>query len=262
MKEGNDDARLLEPRNGGGARRASDAGRMAALGVAACMAAGALASSADAAFVASLVARTEGRVESCGHSAQLAWDSAGSVTMHARGAFQHDLEDGEGTPFRSWALELGPALDGGAMYLFEQRTLAASGLGGVRGVLLSDLFARWIDPATDRVVGPHASRATISAAFQLVVWEIAHENLDTDDATVGRGRMTLGLGAFQASASAATASAFTEIVDSLGAGGFLGSGLEVLANPVAQDQIRAVPSPGAAFALLAAFAAPARRRRP
>ncbi len=261
MKEEPDGSHLFEPRKSCGAQRASAACPTVARSVSACLAAGILASSADAAFVASLVARTEGRVESCGHSAQLAWDSAGSVTMHARGAFQHDFEDGEGTPFQSWALELGPALDGGAMYLFEQRTLAASGLGGVRAALLSDLFARWIDPATNRVVGPHASRTTISAAFQLVIWEIAHENLGTDDASVARGRMTLGLGAFQADASTATASAFTEIVGSLGAGGLLGGGLEVLANPVAQDQIRAVPAPGAAFALLAAMVAPLRRRR-
>jgi hypothetical protein len=261
MKRENDRARLVEPREAGRAGRAFGVRRTLAGAGFAFAVACVVAPSADAAFVASLVGRTEGRTETCGHSTQLAWDSPGSVTMLARGAFQHDFEDEEGTPFQSWALELGPALDGGAMYLFEQRTLGSAGLGGMRATLLSDLFARWIDPATNRVVGPHASRATISAAFQLVVWEIAHENLDTADAAVARGRMTLGLGAFKASASAATASAFTEIVDSLGAGGFLGSGLEVLANPVAQDQIRAVPSPGAAFALLAAFAAPARRRR-
>lgn len=255
MKRGNGHARTI------GRCLAARGGRPLARCIAAGLVACAVASSADAAFVASLVARTEGRSELCGHAATLAWDASGSVTMHARAAFQHDFEDGEGTPFQSWALELGPALDGGAMYLFEQRTLGAAGLGAMRATLLEDLFARWIDPATNRVIGPHASRATISAAFQLVVWEIVHENLDTADAGVARARMTLGLGAFQADASATTASAFSEIVESLGAGGFLGSGLEVLANPVAQDQIRAVPAPAAALALLAGLGAPVRRRR-
>ncbi len=255
MKRGHGEARMIGP------SLAAPGRSVLARCVAAVAFAGGAASSADAAFVASLVARTEGRDELCGHEATLAWNAPEPVTMHARAAFQHDFEDGEGTPFQSWALELGPALDGGAMYVFEPQSLGASGLGAMRATLLEDLFARWIDPATNRVVGPHASRATISAAFQLVVWEIVHENLDTADAGVARGRLTLGLGAFQADAAATTAAAFSEIVESLGAGGFLAGDLEVLANPVAQDQIRAVPAPAAALALLAGLGAPVRRRR-
>lgn len=218
---------------------------------------------AHGSIAATLVGRIEGRVENCAFNPALGWDSSTAASPLALSAFQNDFEDATGVAFRSWALELGPTVDGGAVYIFDPVGLAGSAVGGVRAVVLRDLFARWIDPTTGRVAGGPEGRAATAAAFQLAVWEIAHENFATDDADTLVGRMSMATGAFRALASAETAARYAAMTATLGVGGFRSHDLEVLTNPVAQDQIRVVPAPAAGIVLLGAAlrACHSRRRR-
>jgi hypothetical protein len=216
---------------------------------------------ADAAIAATLVGRFEGRVEACAFNPSLGWDSNAAASPLALSAFQNDFEDAAGGVFRSWALELGPTVDGGAVYIFDPLTLSDGAIEGVRAVVLRDLFARWIDPSTGRVSGASEGRAATAAAFQLAVWEIAHEHFGTSDASTLVARMSMAAGAFRSMASAETLARYDTITATLGVGGFLSLDLEVLANPVAQDQIRVIPAPGAGFALIAGLLGACDRRR-
>jgi len=233
--------------------------------VAACAVAVSLlaAPSAHGAIAATLVGRVEGRAESCAYNPSLGWDSYAGATPLTLSAFQNDFEDSNGSAFRSWALELGPTVDGGAVYIFDPGGLTGSQVDGARAVVLRDLFARWINPATGRVSGGTEGRGATAAAFQLAVWEIAHENFGTIDAGTLVARMSLATGAFRSSASAETIAWYGTIAATLGQGGFRSQELELLANPVAQDQIRVVPTPSAGIVLLGAAlrACHSRRRR-
>lgn len=221
------------------------------------------ASSAHGAIAATLVGRFEGRAESCSYNAAVAWDSSASASPLSLSAFQNDFEDSTGGAFRSWALELGPTVDGGAVYIFDPVSLSGSSVDGARAVVLRDLFARWINPATGRVSGGNDGRAATAAAFQIAVWEIAHENFGTNDAATLVERMSLATGAFRSSASVETMAWYGSIAATLGQGGFRAHELELLSNPVAQDQIRVVPTPAAGLVLLggALRACHSRRRR-
>ena len=216
---------------------------------------------AHATIAATFVGRVEGRVEACAFNPSLGWDSSASAAPLALSAFQNDFEDAAGGVFRSWALELGPTVDGGAVYIFDPMTLSGGAVEGVRAVVLRDLFARWIDPTTGRVSGGTDGRAATAAAFQLAVWEIAHENFGTSDASTLVARMSLATGAFRSVASAETMARYGSIAATLGQGGFRSQDLELLANPVAQDQIRVIPAPGAGIALLAGLLRACDRRR-
>lgn len=233
---------------------------VAAAAVAACLL---IEPSAHGAIAASLVGRIEGRVETCAFNPALGWDSNAASSPLALSAFQNDFEQSNGNPFRSWALELGPTVDGGAVYIFDPIDLPGGGIAGARAVVLRDLFARWIDPSTERVAGGTEGRAATAAAFQLAVWEIAHENFGTNDAATLVSRMSMTTGAFRALASAETAARYAAMTATLGVGGFRSHELEVLANPVAQDQVRVVPAPAAMIVLLggALGACHSRRRR-
>ena len=76
-------------------------------------------------------------------------------------------------------------------------------------------------------------------------------------------RMSMATGAFRVLASAETAARFEAMTATLGVGGFRSHDLEVLTNPVAQDQIRVVPAPAAGLFVLGAAlkACHSRRRR-
>ena len=219
--------------------------------------------SAHGAIAATLVGRVEGRTESCAYSPTLGWDATATASPLALSAFQNDFEDSAGGAFCSWALELGPTVDGGAVYIFDPVSLSGSSVDGARAVVLRDLFARWINPVTGRVAGGTDGRAATAAAFQLAVWEVAHENFGTNDAAALVTRMSLSTGAFRSSASAETLARYGAIAATLGQGGFRAHDLELLSNPVAQDQIRVVPTPAAGVVLLGAAlrACHSRRRR-
>ncbi len=256
-----------------GAPRASAAVRVAAIAAAF----GTVAGAAQGSFVATLGAYGPGEFARCGYRASLSWDSTTSVTQYNIRAFQHEfladsggdaLAGGASDPLRSWCVEVYQSVVVGQTYDFavvpveSVPTNGAPGpMGLVRANVVRDLFARWIDASTGFVVGDAADRNAKSAAFQLVVWEITHENFGMTDEAGLVSRMSLGTGAFRSTPSDAARGWYDVIQQSLGANGFQFSTVQGLAHPTAQDQIfTPVPGP-AAVGLFAIFGATARRRR-
>ncbi len=239
----------------------------AVLAVAAC---GLTANAANASFSATLNGYSAGAYVDCGYNSNLAWDSSAGVSLWSIKSFQHDFTRTDtGAEVLTWCVELYDGVQVGSTYLWDEvatEDVPANGTPGPMGALkasvISDLFARWIDPVTGFIIGDLVDRNAKSAAFQLAVWEISHENFDTATAGALVSEMSLSLGAFRSAPSAAETGWFDAIRGSLGVGGFQTSPVYGLTNPDAQDQLMLppVPAPGAiALLILAGFAASRRR---
>lgn len=225
---------------------------------------------AHASLTATLVGYPAGSFETVGFSSGLSWDSSAAMSLYSVRAQQHLFQESGGSMFRSWCIEVYQGVTQGSTYDFNVVTdvnapggaVAPGPMGAVKAAVARDLFARWIDESTGMVNGGMADRDAKSAAFQIALWEITHENFTASSAAGILGQMSLGSGAFRASIDGATAMWYDQIVQSLGVGGFLNADLEGLTSATAQDQLRlvAVPGPGA-FALLALAGVFSRRRR-
>ncbi len=130
--------------------------------------------------------------------------------------------------------------------------------------LMKDLFARHYDSATDEM-GSWADRNDRAAAFQLVVWEISHENLtSSSDASYGLGELDLSTGAMVItdSYSSTVMDMANAMIASLGNGGFQNYyKLRGLTNPNNQDMLIVVPTPAIAGLAGLGLAGMRRRRR-
>lgn len=106
----------------------------------------------------------------------------------------------------------------------------------------ASLFTGFAVGALDRLYTQHfatATTATLSAAFQLAVWEIISESSASTYSA-----LSLGSGSFQATAGTAGAiSTATAWLQNLGAGGSGGYTLTALVGPNNQDQMMATPVP-------------------
>ena len=107
------------------------------------------------------------------------------------------------------------------------------------------------------------SASNSAAAFQLVVWEISHENFASEtDASVAVAEIDLSLGAmaFTDTYSTEVADIAQAMIDDLGQGGFMSYyKLFGLTNSANQDMLIVVPSP--AIAGLAGLGLVGMRRR-
>jgi hypothetical protein len=235
--------------------------------------------SAHGSFVATLGAYGPGEYARCGYRASYAWDSTSALNTYNIRAFQHDflattgsgdgdLAGGSTSVLRTWCVQVYQSVGLGETYDFDLvpvESVPSQGhpgpMGVVRANVVRDLFARWIDASTGYVVGDAADRDAKSAAFQLAVWEITHENFGTTDETGIVSRMSLDLGAFRSTPSTAALGWYDAIRQSLGSNGFRNFDVQGLAHPTAQDQIfTPVPAP-AAIGLFGAAGVLARRRR-
>ncbi len=234
--------------------------------------AGPFASTAEASLTATLSAYSAGRYEQCGFSSALAWDSTASVDLFSIRAFQHTFTETGGPAqgqFQSWCVEVFQGLDLGGTYTFDVvaaeaapgAAVAPGPMGAVKAAAVRDLFARWINPATGNVNGAIGDRDAKTSAFQLMLWEISHENFTATTAQGILAQLSLSSGAFRASISGATASWYDSIMQSLGVGGFQSSAIEGLTSATAQDQLRLVPAPGSIALLGLAGLLRTRRRR-
>jgi len=223
---------------------------------------------ADAALVATLTGYGAGRYQECGFNSSLAWNSNASVATASIRAFQHELTSASGEQILTWCTEVYQGLDLGTAYTFNEvaaenapgGAVAPGPMGAIKAAAVRDLFARWINPVNGNVNGSMADRDAKSAAFQVVLWEITHENFTASSAAGIVSQMSLTAGAFRANLSGASAGWYAEMVASLGYGGFQTTAIGGLTNDFAQDQLRLVPAPGAIALLgLAGFAS--RRRR-
>jgi hypothetical protein len=133
--------------------------------------------------------------------------------------------------------------------------------------IMYDLFARFYSSigVPGDYEGSWSDASNRAAAFQLVIWEVSHENFTSDtDAATGVSEMDVSLGAM----------AFTDfydedvyqialdMIDDLGDGGFMAySQLLGLTNPNNQDMLIVVPSPAIAGLAGLGLAGMRRRRR-
>ncbi len=242
-----------------------------AYAVAAVVFAGAASAVANASLSATLTGYAAGGFEQVGFNSTLGWDSGTAVTLWSVRAQQHAFSESNGNQFLSWCAEVYQGVAQGSTYTFdvvapEQAPggdVAPGPMGAIKAVAARDLFARWINPANGFVNGGMADRDAKSAAFQIVLWEITHENFTANSAQGILSQMSLTTGAFRADIGGETAAWYAAIVQSLGADGFQTVGLEGLTDEFAQDQLRlvAVPAPAAlALAGLAGLASGRRRR--
>ena len=116
----------------------------------------------------------------------------------------------------------------------------------VQSGMVEDMYSRFIDGRTGKLAeGTELTNsfdyATASAAFQLVLWEISHEDITADSLEGGKDQLSMELGAFRA----AEASEATElIISSLGEDGWEShGGIIGLQSSTAQDQLMVVPLP-------------------
>lgn len=227
---------------------------------------GVLASSANAGFVATFQSYGAGQYASSGYRASDAWDSTAALNFYSIRAYQHQFASATGGVRLTWCAEVYQGVTLGATYDFAEvsvesvPTAPPGEMGLERATIVRDLVARWIDPLTQLVIGEASDRAAKSAAFQLAVWEITHENFTAADASGMVGQMSLATGAFRSAPGDAVLNWYAAMRDSLGIDGFQSVAVGGLSNGQAQDQIYLIPGPSAAALLMLAGCCRRRRR--
>lgn len=227
------------------------------------------AASASAALDVTLDSYSTGLLERTNLSSTSPWNASNPVWYFSAGAYEHVFSTSDGQAFRAWCTEFNQGIVVDWSGSFDLIGLEGAPLGGkpadstspVRNALLEDLFARWIDGETGTVAADPRDANAASAAFQLLVWEIAHENFATTTLATALPRISIDLGAFRANASGDTRAWFDAMASSLGSDGWRSAQLEVLVHPTVQDQIRLVPGPGVYATLVLAGCVGLRRRR-
>jgi hypothetical protein len=115
--------------------------------------------------------------------------------------------------------------------------------------LVQDLYSRFIDGKTGEIASGTSldgfDYSVASSAFQLVLWEIVHENFDASNVDEASEQLSLGTGAFQANTVDEAAIAASTIIDELGDDGWgsIGEKLVGLRSADKQDQLTVVPVP-------------------
>ncbi len=107
-------------------------------------------------------------------------------------------------------------------------------MGAVKAQLLGDLYRRYY---------AGLSSPAAAGAFQLALYEISHENLTATTAADAVAQLALDKGAFQANKPGGLYATASQMLASLGQGGFgtMGPNLLGLTNASAQDQLLVVP---------------------
>jgi len=138
------------------------------------------------------------------------------------------------------------------------------GITTARSILLQDLYARYHDRVNTVPTGDE-TREDYAAAFQLVIWEIIHENLTSDtEATTGLGELNVSIGAmaFRDLQSHDAVGIAEEMIAGLGDGGFRSfAGLLGLASSTSQDMMMITVVPAPTVAALAGLGLVGMRRR-
>ena len=208
------------------------------------------------------------------------WDETSTGdTFFQLNTKQHIWSDVDGVisgNIQTYCLQLYQGVDVGETYDYTFTPIADSPtsppspgpMGIERAKIIKDLYARNIDPVHGGILNTTSGDVTASA-LQMVIWEISHERFTATTASGMVEQMTLELGAFQWNGQgnqspelqAQIALAATDMISSLGVGGFLSADLTGLTNPQAQDQVFQVPAPAGACLLAGLLARSARRRR-
>ena len=118
--------------------------------------------------------------------------------------------------------------------------------------LIGDLYTRFVDGRTGYLregtsLTDEFDDATAASAFQMVVWEIVHENITDGTLDDAQAQLSMELGAFRADLdpSSGAGEAVGMILSSIGENRWMdGNGSIVgLTSPATQDQLMVVPLP-------------------
>jgi hypothetical protein len=122
-------------------------------------------------------------------------------------------------------------------------------MAGFQVNLVQDLYSRFIDKKTGEIASGTSldefDYSVASSAFQLVLWEIVHENFDASSVDEAGDQLSLDTGAFQANSGDESVLAASTIIGELGEDGWgsIGDKLVGLSSPSMQDQLTVVPLP-------------------
>ena len=225
-----------------------------------------------------LVGYGAGKRQLVAANGQLSWDeNSGTETFYNVRAIEHIwLEEGapsSGPQIYSHCVEIYQSVVLGDDYLFEstaienvpQRNSWPGAMGAVRAELVSDLYANYVDPLTGAVVEGDIASATLNdygAAFQIMLWEITHENFSADTAAGMAAQISFDMGAIQSQADTSVNLVLDDMRATLNDGIFDIVALEGWTNEFAQDQSRLViPGAGTLFGLGLMTPITRRRRR-
>ena len=146
----------------------------------------------------------------------------------------------------------------------------AGGMGVIRATLIRDLYSRWWSQVDASAGDTQLDEARdLCSAFQVMIWEITHENLTSKNSDIPDAdtvaALSASLGAMQTNNMTINAQGiFGMMKASLGKDGWLdhvGDNLWGLSNPDFQDQIYLVPGGAVGLAGLGLFATRRRRNR-
>ena len=202
------------------------------------------------------------------------WDeSTGAEQFYNVRANEHIWLESDGSmaqPIITHCVEIYQSVVLGDDYMFDvtsiedvpQRPGWPSEMGAVRAELVSDLYANYISPYTGGVYELGlGSIDDYGAAFQIMLWEITHENFSAETASGMAAQISFDMGAIQSQADESVQLVLDDMFATLNDGFFEVVDLEGWTNPDAQDQSRLVLIPGAGTLATLALGVPLTRRR-
>lgn len=208
------------------------------------------------------------------------WNAtSGEEIFYNLRTFEHEwiFNDGanDESSFITHCVEIYQGVTVGAEYMYDVVAIESvperpnagwpGNMGEERARLLRDLYAGWANPNTGGVNGSGSDRDAIASAFQLMVWEITHENFDAVLAEDMVSQINFDLGAIQRQFTGAgqdmVGDYVTQMTASLSDGPLEYADLVGWTEESAQDQARFIPAPGVLLALAGGLAVFGRRRR-
>jgi hypothetical protein len=208
------------------------------------------------------------------------WNAvSGDEIFYNLRTFEHEwvFNDGasEDSSFITHCVEIYQGVTVGAEYMYDVVAIEnvperpnggwPGNMGEERARLLRDLYAGWANPNTGGVNGSASDRDAIASAFQLMVWEITHENFEAVLAEDMVSQISFELGAIQRKFVGAgqdmVGDYVTQMTASLSDGPLEFADLVGWTEESAQDQARFIPAPGVLLAMAGGLAIFGRRRR-
>ena len=196
----------------------------------------------------------------------LSWNQAGSGDFATLEAFQHEWTSlSTSQSYSTFCIQLYQGVDIGDIVDFQIVDIADAPegpptpgeMGEIKSSMMQDLYARYYDETM-------LMNDDYSTAFQLVIYEITHENFIGTTANEFKSEMNYSTGAFQwQAASSAISSLVADMTSKLGVGGWISDpSLVGLISEDYQDQAYYVPGPGAlSLLVITGICARSRRRR-
>ncbi|MCP4837152.1 MAG: hypothetical protein GY895_20575 [Phycisphaera sp.] len=219
----------------------------------------------------SRIGTAPGRAIRYNYDSSRMWDGTASGADHFGLAGVNTFATQTGSAIHSFCVEMNEGFVDDPI-VYEVTTIAnvpedaePGPMSQAKQTLMQDLYARHFDSigVPGDYDGTWAQASDRAAAFQLVVWEISHENFTSDtDASTANAEMSIVLGAmaFTDTFNADVLLMADEMIASLGDGGYMAyTKLLGLTNPSNQDMLIVVPTP--AIAGLAGLGLVGMRRR-